>query len=116
MFYQYLINLDIIDDEVASLTLHQYVYKNNISNISLHRKLGFSNNDDISINNVEENNKEVNKKINKKAKKIIFYSLRTTKFLLKYAFKTILNYVLPPIAKEISKVLELKSIYSLPFL
>lgn len=97
MFYQYLINIEEIDDEVAELALHNYVFKDlNNNKVILTKKLSLT-----SSNNEEE---ILNNKINKKAKRIIYYSLRTTKFLLKYAVKTILNYVLPPIAKEFSKI------------
>lgn len=94
MFYQYLIDLEDINEDVADVALHEYVY-NNLTPI----RMSFIKQEIVD----KKEQDETYKKINKKARKIIYYSLRTTKFLLKYAVKTILNYVLPPVAKELSK-------------
>ena len=79
MFYQYLLKKEEIDEEVVDQSLTKYVYEG--------RMMGATTD-----------------KIKKKAKKIIYYSLETTKTLLKYGVKTALNFVLPPIAKEISNI------------
>lgn len=99
MFYKYLIDLlelNDVDNDVAEVALHNYIYKD-LDLQQQPQKLLMASTTLLKSNKFDL-------KINKKARKIIFYSLRTTKFLLKYAVKTILNYVLPPVAKELSKL------------